>query len=166
MINKDRFNKNWKAILFCSEPEQIENYNLAISDTKNVWECHHRLETHTSEGKQRLVQLSRPELEALDMYFNRPPEEFIFLLESDHRKIHRGKKRSEETRNKMSKARMGIPKPNGAGRPMKPVICIETQVVYKSVSEAARQNGLKKGTSISLACSKNKIAAGCHWQYA
>lgn len=167
MINKQRFNSNQKSKLFCTEPEKIENYELAISDKENVWECHHRLETHTSNGDRRLVQLTKQELEALDTYLNRPPEEFIFLTESEHRDIHKGKKRSEKTKQKMSQAAIGRFRPNKAGKPNKPVICIETGVLYESVSKAARVTGLRRATSICSACNEiNKTAGGFHWKYA
>lgn len=76
------------AKCLCVRPELIENYNKAISDTHQTWICHHRLETHTSDGEKRLVQLTKKELEALDMYYNRPPEELIFLTRADHIRIH------------------------------------------------------------------------------
>ena len=34
-------------------PEQIENYELAKADDFKGWHCHHRLETHTADGKKR-----------------------------------------------------------------------------------------------------------------
>ena len=39
----------------CENISLIENYDKAISDEKRLWCCHHRLETHTSEGERRLV---------------------------------------------------------------------------------------------------------------
>jgi hypothetical protein len=88
----------------CQIPELIENYDKAIADKDNTWDCHHRLETHTSDGERRLVDITRDELKALDMYYNRPPEELIFLTDADHHRIHfNGKHHSEETKRKMSK---------------------------------------------------------------
>lgn len=69
--------------------EQIENYELAKKDNFNGWHIHHRLETHNSDGEKRLVNLSREELIALDMYYNRPANELIFLTNSEHMKLHR-----------------------------------------------------------------------------
>ncbi len=75
---------------FCRNPKAIENYGMAISDDKYMWECHHRLETHFSDGtlRPRNAQLSQAELIALGMYYDRPPEEFIFLTKSEHRSLH------------------------------------------------------------------------------
>lgn len=71
--------------------QEIENYNSAKAECFNGWQRHHRLETHTSDGEKRIIQLSREELIALDMYYNRPPEELIWLKCSDHTKIHKAK---------------------------------------------------------------------------
>lgn len=31
-------------ILCCEDPSLIENYELAINDDTQIWDCHHRLE--------------------------------------------------------------------------------------------------------------------------
>ena len=47
-------NKNTKY--FCNgDITQIENYELAMNDKTQTWHCHHRLETHDSDGQKRLV---------------------------------------------------------------------------------------------------------------
>ena len=88
----------------CKNREQIENYDKAIADTTQMWDCHHRLETHFSDGTERPnnAQLSKAELIALDMYWDRPPEELIFLTKSDHYKLH-GK--NEQKRKKIHLAK-------------------------------------------------------------
>ena len=92
---------------FCKEPEKIENYQKALKDNFKGWECHHRLETHNSDGERRLIDITKKELIALRMYYNRPPEELIFLPASEHRAFNKGKSRSEETRRKMREAKKG-----------------------------------------------------------
>lgn len=90
---------------YCKDYENIENYNKALADNFVGWECHHRLETHTSDGERRLVDITRKELIALDTYYDRPSEELIFLTKSEHKTLHhKGKKLSEETRKKLSEA--------------------------------------------------------------
>ena len=69
--------------------EQIENYQFAKKDNFDGWCIHHRLETHNSDGEKRLVNLSRAELKALDMYYNRPANELVFLTASEHIKLHK-----------------------------------------------------------------------------
>ena len=92
---------------YCKDYEKIENYQKAKKDNFKGWECHHRLETHTPDGKRRDADISHKELKALGMYYNRPPEELIFLPRSEHSSFNKGKKRSEETRRKMSESAKG-----------------------------------------------------------
>lgn len=47
----------------------------------------------------------------------------------------------------------------------KPIKCIETNIIYKSVREASRQTKID-ATSISRACrEKQQTAGGYHWKY-
>ena len=101
--------------LFCKEPEKIENYEKAKADNFKGWRCHHRLETHTSDGERRLVDITPAELQALEMYWNRPASELIFLTISEHQILHtkgkqgywKGKRLSEEHKKKLSEANKG-----------------------------------------------------------
>ena len=93
---------------YCKEPEKIENYEKAKVDDFVGWECHHRLETHNSDGERRLVDITKKELIALGMYYNRPPEELIFLTASEHSSFNKGKKLSDETKQKIGEAKKGI----------------------------------------------------------
>ena len=97
---------------YCKEPEKIENYEKAKKDNFKGWECHHRLETHNSDGERRLVDITQKELKALRMYYNRPPEELIFLTIKEHNAFNKGKKRSAETRRKIAEAKKGEKNPN------------------------------------------------------
>ena len=93
---------------YCKEPENIENYEKAKADNFKNWEVHHRLETHNSDGERRLVDITVAELKALDMYYNRPADELIFLTIYEHSRLHmKGKHLSEETKNKLSAASKG-----------------------------------------------------------
>jgi len=93
---------------FCDDFENIENYEQAKADNFKDWDCHHRLETHTSDGEKRPVDITRDELKALGMYYNRPANELIFLVRKEHSSLHlRGKLRSEETKRKISDSHKG-----------------------------------------------------------
>ena len=128
MISNQLFgNREWQ---WCSKPELIENYDKAMADTTQTWVCHHRLETHNSDGELRLVPLSLKELKALDMYYQRPPEELIFMARSDHASLHNicnkqwtklrdakiGKPLSEETKKKISNTLTGRKNPEHSKR--------------------------------------------------
>ena len=89
---------------YCKDYENIENYDKALADNFKGWDCHHRKE----------VEFSRKELIALDMYYDVPSEELIFMTRSDHTKLHKkgnlymlGKHHTEEAKKKMSEARKG-----------------------------------------------------------
>ena len=142
---------------YCRHPELIENYDLAVSDETQTWTCHHRLETHFSDGTERPInaQLSHAELVALDMYYDRPAEELIFLTKTEHVKLHTiGKKFSEEHIRKISKAQK-----------VKKVLCIETDWVFASTREAGRATGINN-SNISRACNgRYQTAGGYHWKF-
>ena len=100
---------------YCKEPEKIENYDKAKADNFKGWHCHHRLETHNSDGERRAVYITASELKALGMYWYRPSSELIFLTISEHRSLHMkgehhpmyGKQLSEETKKKLSEVNKG-----------------------------------------------------------
>lgn len=84
---------------------KIENYNKAVADKTQLWECHHRLEL-TLDGE---FAHSAEDLIRMDMYYHRPYFELIFLTPAEHRKIHsktkktrKGIKQDEETRKRIS----------------------------------------------------------------
>lgn len=89
---------------YCNEDfSKIENYNLAIADTSETWDIHHRLETHTSYGEKRLIPITQKELKALGVYFDRPAEELIFMRQAEHKYLHqKGGHLSEEHRKRIS----------------------------------------------------------------
>lgn len=145
-------------ISFCLTPELIENYDKAIADTTQTWQCHHRLETHFSDGTERPYNacLSYKELTLLGCYYDRSADELIFLTEAEHKRLHNkrnknwqdkiwhkgnkpwntGKTFSEEAKKKMSEAKKGKPSWN-KGKKM-------SEEFRKKDSEAHR--GRLKGT--------------------
>ena len=87
---------------YCSEYTQIENYEEAIKSPL-CYDLHHRREISEMQ--------SRSELKFLHLYYNRPPEELIFLEHGEHIRLHKeGKHRpafSTEWKQKMSDAKKG-----------------------------------------------------------
>ena len=66
---------------FCSEdPHLIENYQEAINDTTQTWDCHHRLEIELDKSGNDLINMN--------LYYNRPASELIFLTKRDHMSLH------------------------------------------------------------------------------
>lgn len=112
---------------YCSDIENVENFERAKADNFKGWQLHHRLETLTSDGKRRSVDITAAELKSLNMYFDRPAEELVFMTTKEHRQLHTegkqgywkdktnpmyGKHHSEETKKKLSEAAKGRPSPN------------------------------------------------------
>ena len=79
---------------YCKNYQDIENYEKAKKDNFKGWHCHHR----------KGVDISVAELQALDMYYNRPSEELIFMKHSEHSSLHTP---SDDVKNKMSEAKKG-----------------------------------------------------------
>lgn len=104
---------------FCKEEiSKIENYDKAINDPTQIWDCHHKIELH-QDGS---VRFTRASLKKLDLYYNRPASELIFLTHSEHSHIHnkgvnhplygkpawnKGKTSTPETRAKLSESHKG-----------------------------------------------------------
>ena len=84
---------------FCKDDfSLIENYDKAIADKTQVWDCHHRRETIYSA--KELIEIGE--------YYNRPACELILLTKSEHTRLHHlGKHHSEETRKKISESKKG-----------------------------------------------------------
>ena len=84
---------------FCNEDIRlIENYEKAINDVTQTWDCHHRKETDEGLSAKKLIELG--------LYYGRPASEFIFLTKAEHMKLHnkgKSKPKSEEHRRKQSK---------------------------------------------------------------
>ena len=102
--------------MYCKDYKNIENYDTAIKSPLR-YDLHHRREI--SEHK------SLKDLKEDHLYYDRPPEELIFLEHGEHTQLHKkgvnhkGEKnpmfgrhwhQSEETRKKLSEANKGKPK--------------------------------------------------------
>ena len=97
MINEKRARK------YCKEDlSKIKNYDKAIADTTQVWDCHHMTETWWSCSKKELIEN--------ECYYHRKACELIFLAHAEHMRLHwKGKPRTEESRKRMSEAKKGKP---------------------------------------------------------
>lgn len=90
----------------CEDIRLIENYDKAVADKTQTWQCHHRAEILPCGN-------FTPEmLMEFGLYFNRPASELIFLTEYEHLSIHTkarwtGRHHSEEAKIKISEANTG-----------------------------------------------------------
>lgn len=90
---------------------KIENYDKAITDPTQTWVIHHRLE-FTLDGE---FAHTPEELKRMNMYYNRPYFELVFLTKSEHRRLHTedknhpfyGKHHSDAIKRKLSEANKG-----------------------------------------------------------
>ena len=162
------------AKAFCCENiSLIENYELAVADQTQKWDCHHR------NG----IQFSRDELKAMGLYWKRPANELIFMTASEHRKMHKagknnpmygktgenapnyGRHWSDETKNKLSEAQRGEKSHNA-----KAVYQIDKNTgeiikIWKSISDAKRALDIL-GQNIGDCCrGYRKSAGGFIWRY-
>lgn len=162
---------------FCRNPELIENYDKAIADETQTWDCHHRKEEFYSQK----------ELKERNEYFDVPPEDLIFLTVAEHKKLDSackrlsealkgpknpmfGKKHSKECKRKISEAHKGTKLSEEHKRKIgkassKQVLCVETNEVFESAHDVERKTGIYS-SNISNACNgKLKTAGGYHWKF-
>ena len=99
-----------KAQKYCKEDiSKIENYEQAVNDTTQVWDCHHRTEIWWNCTKKDLIEN--------ECYYNRKACELIFLTHAEHARIHNsgelnsmyGKTHTQEARKKISESKKGRP---------------------------------------------------------
>lgn len=97
MINERMFDSS-KEKCYCDQVNLIENYNEAISDLYNVWECHHKLEAFFTMDE--LIEMNR--------YYKVEPRELIFLKCKEHDNWpHIGRVIKDSTKQKMSDSHKG-----------------------------------------------------------
>lgn len=96
---------------YCKDYTKIENYEQALASDE-LWVAHHRREV------QQGIQIwTKSELIAIRQYYNREPEELIFMPQTEHRQLHKNtfdpkrkclvKSISDDQKEKLSKARKG-----------------------------------------------------------
>ena len=88
---------------FCNgDISLIENYQQAINDNTQTWECHHRMGVQP-DG----TRLTRKWMKEHEIYYKLDPCMLIFLTSAEHKRIHNlGRKLNQSTKHKMSISRM------------------------------------------------------------
>ena len=116
----------------------IQNYDKAIADTNQTWECHHIAEILPCG------EYTPKDLIKFGLYYHRPYTELIFLTNTEHRRLHKNGKKAVLQYTKEG----------------------EFIRKYASAREAARELGIAR-PSITACCTCNrKSAGGFVWRYA
>lgn len=99
------------ANAYCKEDiSLIENYDEAVNDRTETWECHHKDEIRTLPSGIVVIR-TRQDLLDSGRYFHCPANELIFLKHKEHSRIH-ALNRSEEHKSKINesnRSRKGMP---------------------------------------------------------
>ena len=150
---------------YCSEDiSLIENYHEAIADEEKMWDIHHRREC--DENGRTLF--TKKQLIEMNLYFNRPASELIFVTRAMHLKLHR------ELSEKCWKIGGKIGgKKNGAINGKKRSIKLlqfskdgELVKEWPSLSDAERQLGIFRSNIYACLKGRYKSAGGFVWRYA
>lgn len=139
---------------FCKEYWKIENYQEAVNDTTQSWDCHHRHEIDWDLPKEELIAIGR--------YYDVHYSELIFLTHAEHTRIHhKGKFVSEQSKQKNSESHKGQ-KPWNKGLPKE----LDPRTgTHRSEETKAKISNSKKGvpkteahkTKLSIANTKYQI---------
>ena len=153
---------------YCSEDiTEIENYEKAVT-SQEIYECHHRLETHNSDGEKRLTDITVNELKALDMYYNRPANELIFLEHHEHRKLHlTGTKRACGNKNMLGKhfTEESKKKMSNSCKTKIPVICTTTNEIFDSIKAASISLRVARDSIKNVLEGRQIFTKGLHFEY-
>lgn len=93
-----------QAQKYCHEDiSKIENYEQAVNDKDNQWDCHHRAEILPCGV------YSRENLKKVGLYWNRPASELIYIRHDEHMALHT-RNRKPETIRRIAEKKMGKPR--------------------------------------------------------
>ena len=124
---------------FCKEDISfIENYDKAIMDDTQTWDCHHRLEIQGNKI------LSVKELKEQKLYYKRPACELIFLTHSEHSILH-NKNRKSDWNKKISESEKGKVVP----KEICTLISIKTKIAMDNPKIRQKISNAKKGKKLS-----------------
>ena len=141
--HKGRPNESWRG------RHHTEESKLKMSTTKKGHKGRH----HTEESKLKMsaAQKGHPGWNK-GRRFSEEHKQKISEALKDHTV-------SEESKLKISKANKNRPSTS------KPILCVETNIVYPSIGEASRQTGIAQQTISNVCREKQKTTGGYHWKY-
>ena len=163
---------------YCSEDiSLIENYHKAIADEERMWDIHHRKECD-EEGR---TLFTKNQLIDMNVYYNRPASELMFVTRSMHKKIHLeqmencgkiggkilNEKLTFEQRSKGGK--IGGKSQSKIEKQSKPILQFtkdgEFIKEWPSMIEAERQIRIAHSSICKCCKGKSKTAGGFIWAY-
>lgn len=152
---------NIKYMKYCKEDiSLIENYEKAIADKENMWDCHHRDEVRVLPSGL-VVLRTMEELIENGRYYDCPANELIFMKREDHLALHgkynflgkHHKNRNTENLRKPKSTTENMKKAKVGYKPSKK--CIEAAI--KSTKNKPRSEfGRKYVEHYGYSCTKNK----------
>ena len=150
MINEKRVKK-----YCCEDISKIENYDKAIADENQTWDCHHKLEIQGQfKNSARLLKKCK-------FYYNVPASHLIFIIHSEHMSLHNeGKNYSEKTKKKMSESHKGIKFSEEHKAKLRKPKSLEAR---KHMSEACKGRTISEETRKKLSEKIKKRNVKCHW---
>ena len=156
----------YNAKRFCSEDiSLIENYQAAISDEERTWDVHHRREC--DENGRTLF--TKKQLIEMNLYYNRPASELIFVTRSMHWKLHREMLENNGKNVGKKYGKNGGKSPSGIEKRSIPILQFtksgEFMKEWPSLSEAQRQLGIAHSNICNCLKGYRKSAGGFVWRY-
>ena len=167
----------------CEDLSLIENYALAIADTTQTCECHHRGEVLPCG------RFSRDDLKKFGLFYKRPASELIFLTPSEHTRLHKkGVPKSGATKKAIGEAKKGVPLSEDHKKALSDALKghsvseehrakLSKKIMqftksgeflreWSSMNEASRQLKINCGNICRCCNRKRKSAGGYIWKYA
>lgn len=177
--NNDKLVYAWWCMSFVKSKNTNERYEITAEEYEEIKTCYSAMcavrylgennpcygRKHTEEEKKKM---NKPHLsirgENHPMYGKHPSSKTLDLLSEKAKNRLKdknnhpmyGKTMSEKSKNKNMMSQ----------KTRKPVICIETNVIYFSVREAERKTGVHQAHIIECCKGKKQTAGGYHWCYA
>ena len=133
----------------CEDLSLIENYELAINDTTQTWDCHHRRESIYSA--KDLIEIGE--------YWKRSAAELIFLTPFEHNSLHKkGIPLSEAHKKAVGEAH--------SKKVLQFTKSGEFIKEWPSTREAERELGIAHSNICNCCNGKLQYAGGYIWKYA
>ena len=149
--------KGLQAYAYCiDEISLIENYEQAVNDNRRKWVCHHRL--GVDKPTEQLIEEG--------LYYHRPASELIFMTKSEHTRLHhKGKHPSEDTKNKISNAKTGVPQFHRRRKILQYTIDGDFIREWPSITEIERTLNILHSSIIAVCSGRYHHAGGYIWKY-